>query len=78
MKKRDELSKPNSCLSKASSDEMLFVLLARDPAAPATIREWIKERVRLGMNLPTDPKIVEAERCADEMERQRTQTGVSR
>ena len=41
MKKTDELADPTSCLNKARDDERLFVLLARDPAAPVTIRAWV-------------------------------------
>jgi hypothetical protein len=32
----------NPILTKALPDESIFVLLARDSAAPATIIEWIK------------------------------------
>lgn len=69
MKKRDELTDPKSCMSRARDDEMTFVLLGRDAAAPSTIRAWIAERLRLGKNKPDDPQIVEAEQCAAKMER---------
>jgi hypothetical protein len=62
MRKRDELADPGSCLNKAREDEWLFVLLGRDPAAPAAVHAWIAERVRLGLNGPDDPKIREAGR----------------
>lgn len=68
MRKRDELRDPKSCMSRASDDEMTFVLLGRDRAAPATIRAWIAERIRLGRNKPDDDQIIEAERCAETME----------
>lgn len=71
MRKRHELSHPSSCLSKATDDEMLFVLLARDAASPATIRFWIQERIRLGKNKATDAQIMEAEQCAVTMESER-------
>ncbi len=71
MRKLTELTDRNSCLSKAGDGEMLFVLLGRDPAAPATIRAWIAERVRLGKNQPGDAKLVEAERCAATMRAER-------
>jgi hypothetical protein len=61
MRKRDELNDPRSCLSRARADEMLFVLLERDLAAPAAIREWIEERIRLGKNQREDAQITEAE-----------------
>jgi hypothetical protein len=62
MRKRDELTDPTSCISRARDDEWTFVLLERDAAAPATVRFWIEERIRLGKNSPTDPQIIEAER----------------
>jgi hypothetical protein len=61
MRKRDELSDPKSCLSRARDDECLFVLLGRDVAAPAAVRAWIGERLRLGKNGREDAQIVEAE-----------------
>jgi hypothetical protein len=62
MRKRDELV--SGCMAKAKDDEMTFVLLARDEAAPVAIRAWINERIRLGMNKPDDPKLIEALQCA--------------
>jgi hypothetical protein len=67
MRKKDELSK-NSCMKRAHPEEMVFVLLSRDAAAPATIRAWAAERVRLGKNVETDEQIVEALACAETME----------
>jgi hypothetical protein len=71
MRKFQELSNPLSCTSRAHRNEMLFVLLGRDVAAPATIRYWADERVRLGKNTPDDPQIKEAIECAETMERER-------
>lgn len=68
MNKQDELTNPRSCLNKASPTEMLFVLLARDPAAAGTVRFWIKERIRLSLNQPYDLQLLEAERCAQRMD----------
>lgn len=68
MLKHKELADPTSCLNKAKDSEMLFVLLGRDPAAPVAIRAWMHERIRLGKNEPTDSQIVEATRCASEIE----------
>ena len=68
MRKRDELTDPKSCMSRAADDEMTFVLLGRDKAAPVAIRAWISERIRLGKNRPDDAQIVEAELCAKMME----------
>lgn len=70
MRKRDELTNPKSCMSKARDDEMTFVLLGRDDATPATIRFWIQERIRLGKNQPGDAQLVEAEECARTIERE--------
>jgi len=71
MRKKDELSYPHSCMSKAKDDEMVFVLLGRDIAAPTAIRAWVEERVRTGKNMPDDPQILEAEACAKKMEIER-------
>lgn len=60
MRKRDELSDPNSCLNKAGDDEMLFVLLGRDEDAPETVRFWAHRRVARGKRAPDHPQIVEA------------------
>lgn len=40
---------PGGCLAKALPDEPFFVLLARDPTAPATIRWWAERRAQLGV-----------------------------
>lgn len=71
MKKRDEIDDSESCLNKARDDERVFVLLARDPAAPSAIRRWVDVRINLGKNKLTDPQIVEALDCADRMDRER-------
>lgn len=68
MIKTQEAVRADSCWNKAMAQEMVFVLLARDPAAPAAIRAWIGERLRLGKNQPGDPQMVEAEACANHME----------
>ena len=71
MRKRDELTNRAGCMARARDDEMTFVLLARDAAAPATIRAWIAERIRLGKNQAGDPQLSEAEQCARTMEAER-------
>lgn len=68
MRKIDELSKPKTCMQSAHPQEMVFVLLGRDPAAPVAIRAWVAERIRVGKNVETDEKIVEALKCASTME----------
>lgn len=64
MRKRLELTDPSSCMSRASDDEMTFVLLGRDAAAPIAIMAWVAERIRLGKNAESDPQIIEALRIA--------------
>lgn len=64
-------SNPASCMSRARDDEMTFVLLGRDVAAPTAIRAWAAERVRLKKNSKDDEQIQEALACALEMEEKR-------
>jgi hypothetical protein len=71
MIKRDEIEDSQSCLNKAQDGERLFVMLARDPAAPVAIRAWIAERIRLGKNTPNDDQIREAHECASLMDMER-------
>lgn len=68
MRKQNEVGNPSSCLNRAVDGEMLFVLLGRDAAAPATIRFWVNQRLQLGKNQPSDEQIVEALACAKTME----------
>lgn len=70
MLKKDETTDESSCLNRAREDEMLFVLLGRDRAAPAAIRAWIGERLRLRMNAVDDEQITQAEQAALVMEGQ--------
>jgi hypothetical protein len=69
MIKSQEVSDTSSCLNRARHDEMLFVLLGRDVAAPETIRFWARRRVELGKNRISDPQILEALAAAEMMER---------
>ena len=59
-------------MSRARPDEMTFVLLGRDSAAPVAIRAWVAERILLGKNRPDDHQILEALACAKAMELNRT------
>lgn len=68
MRKKDELSKPRTCMQSAHPEEMTFVLLGRDAAAPVAIRAWVVERLRLGKNAAGDDQITEALACAATME----------
>ena len=78
MIKRDELTDTESCLNKARDNERLFVMLARDPAAPVAIRAWIAERIRLGKNTASDEQIREAFECASLMEMERSEIDAAR
>lgn len=69
MIKQMEKADGRSCWNKAENGEMVFVLLGRDKAAPHAIREWAKERVRLGKNRQDDYQIQEALKAADSIER---------
>lgn len=68
MIKRDEEKRADSCFNRALPDEWVFVLLGRDAAAPAAIRAWVAERIRLGKNLPDDAQLGEALYAAGQME----------
>ncbi len=75
MRKAMELSDPDSCLNRAKDDEMLFVLMGRDVAAPAAVRNWIHERIRTGKNKPDDAQITEALHWIRTVELERRQGG---
>lgn len=80
MRKRDELTNPSSCMSRARDDEWTFVLLGRDAAAAATVEFWADERIRLGKNKAHDPQILEARgwAAAVRAEREATEPTLSR
>lgn len=71
MRKKDEISDPNSCLNTAKTYDWIFVLIEKDIAAPATIRFWVQERIRLGKNQPNDDQLKSALRVATNMEIER-------
>ncbi len=52
------------CYENAHPDEPMFVLLGRDPEAPALVREWARKRRILGEDRA---KVLEAYQCATEM-----------
>lgn len=70
MRKREELSNPNSCLNRAADDEMLFVLRGSDVAAPDTVRAWCRSRIEAGKNTKRDSQILEALAWAEAVEEQ--------
>lgn len=61
------------CYRRAAPDEPIFVLLGRDPHAPAAVRKWADDRAAMiaaGDKPPSDQAMVEeARECADTMER---------
>ncbi len=63
-----EFQNPQSCLNRAEYDEPIFVLLGRDAAAKETLRQWIEERLRLGLNKADDKQIQEAYEMIHTME----------
>jgi hypothetical protein len=69
--KTQEATDLQSCWNKALPNERVFVLLARDPAAPEAIREWVAERITSGKSHRDDPQIVEALLCAALMDDER-------
>lgn len=72
MRKHLELSDPKSCLNKAKHDELVFVLLERDPVAAELIWEWAKRRIAKGLNIAGDSQIQEALDIAIAMEKERS------
>lgn len=71
MRKIHEIKDPSSCLNKSRENEIIFVLCARDPASPETIRQWCNRRLLLGLNLLNDEKIQSALQIASQMEKER-------
>lgn len=52
MTKAEYLSDPNSTLSRAKSDEPIFVIRATDAASWATVIDWVNRASRLGAAVP--------------------------
>lgn len=71
MLKHEEMSDPTSCLNKAADDEIIFVVLEQDDAAPDTIRFWVNKRIELGKNKPSDRKMTSALELADLIEQRK-------
>lgn len=66
MRKKDELAKnAKGCLAKATPDEMLFILRAKDKSAPRVVLHWIAKNFE---NAPEE-KLREAFECALEMKK---------
>ena len=71
MRRLEEVQNPLSCLNRAKPNELVFVLLGRDVAAPGVIRMWCAKRVTMQKNTWDDDQIVEALTLADAMELER-------
>jgi hypothetical protein len=60
------------CYAKAAPDEPMFILLARDSAAPMLVRTWAEIRegqIKRGVKPESDRAMVEeARECAQRME----------
>lgn len=69
--KKQEILNPDSCLNRAGVDELIFVLLERDDAAPIAIQAWIDARIRLGKNSADDSQIKEARELLLQMMKRR-------
>jgi hypothetical protein len=67
MLKSMERSQPDSCWNRANDDEIIFVLLGRDQAAPMAILKWCEWRISLGKNTETDQQILSARMDAAEI-----------
>jgi hypothetical protein len=76
MRRIDEIVQPDSCINKARNNEMVFVLIGRDAAAPEAIRAWVKARIKLKKNTKDDYQIKEALACAEIMEKERNGTSL--
>lgn len=68
MLKHTEESRKDSCWNRADQNEMVFVLLGRDVAAPAAIRAWVEARILAGKNKRDDTQIQAAIQAAASME----------
>jgi len=68
MKKKDEAFQPSSCWNKAGNDELVFILLERDVAAPSAIRQWVAERIDMSKNERGDVQTTTALNIAQRME----------
>lgn len=58
---------PFDCYANAEPDEPIFILLARDVAAPVTLAFWMGQRIATGKNEPGDDQITEALECCRAM-----------
>ena len=66
------------CYANAAPNEPMFILLGRDPHAPAAVLQWASDRERMierGVKPKSDMAMVEEARdCAAAMARYRTKT----
>lgn len=71
MRKRDELTNPDSCMSHAFPEEYTFVLLGRDITAPLVIWFWCILRVLFRKNRWCDSQLTDARWTALHMKEER-------
>lgn len=64
---QDGLRRPNAPLHEGGTDEPLFTLLGRDPAAPMLVRLWAQMRRQADLTGADKEKIAEAKTCAEAM-----------
>lgn len=64
METKQNLSR-RGCLAFALPDEPMFILLARDPDAPAAIRSWCERRARRQVLEPTIELVGDSEKIVD-------------
>lgn len=50
MRKDQEIADSNSCLNRASGDEPVFVLRAKDDLGLSTVANWIRRAQALGVH----------------------------
>lgn len=60
MLKSQEKAQNDSVWNKTKDNERLFILSENDVTAPMIIKTWVSERIKLGLNSPTDPVILDA------------------
>jgi hypothetical protein len=66
MRKRDELADPESTWNRASQDEPLFVIRAKDKLSASMVRQWAEAAAMTGAH--ESEKIEEARDLAWKME----------
>lgn len=68
MTKKEAIEDPNSCWNKAHDNDIVFILIQKDPQAPKTIQLWAAMRVLFGNDDLNAPKITSALDIADKID----------